>query len=238
MAVHELDLKWNWWVRGDLDPAKAEEHAHILHFAGNKRRRLTNSEALWRHHFPDSKPTRHVPEPSDRARELIRILQPFSSSAIRGAEVGAFKGATSALLLKRFPGLFLDMVDSWTTFEPEHPYRKSGDSVARRTSEQQLEAKAVAEAVTEFACDRRTIVHADSQAAADSVKDGNLQFVFVDADHTYEGVRADIKAWWPKVRPGGILCGHDYGHPRDRRGVFGVSRAVDEFGQRHSMGCM
>jgi predicted O-methyltransferase YrrM len=34
--------------------------------------------------------------------------------------------------------------------------------------------------------------------------------VFIDADHSYEGVAADLHAWEPKVRKGGILCGHDY----------------------------
>jgi glycosyltransferase involved in cell wall biosynthesis len=33
---------------------------------------------------------------------------------------------------------------------------------------------------------------------------------YIDADHRYESVVSDIQAWWPKVRPGGILSGHDY----------------------------
>lgn len=46
--------------------------------------------------------------------------------------------------------------------------------------------------------------------------------VFIDGDHRYDAVAADIAAWLPKVRPGGVLCGHDLG-------VFdGVNRAVRE----------
>jgi hypothetical protein len=48
-------------------------------------------------------------------------------------------------------------------------------------------------------------------------------------------VQADIAAWWPKVQPGGILCGHDYGATWDRRGNWGVSRAVDEFAGRERL---
>jgi predicted O-methyltransferase YrrM len=52
--------------------------------------------------------------------------------------------------------------------------------------------------------------------------------VFIDAMHTYEGVLEDIKRWWPRVRPGGVLCLHDYGHDA----FPGVKQAADEvFGE-------
>jgi hypothetical protein len=47
--------------------------------------------------------------------------------------------------------------------------------------------------------------------------------VFLDADHSYEGVKEDWFEWRPKVKPGGWLAGHDYGDKR-----FGVKQAVDE----------
>ncbi|CAE7579242.1 unnamed protein product [Symbiodinium natans] len=53
--------------------------------------------------------------------------------------------------------------------------------------------------------------------------DEAADIVFVDADHFYEPVKADIKAWWPKVSPGGILSGHDF-----RFGVGGAREAVLE----------
>jgi cephalosporin hydroxylase len=52
--------------------------------------------------------------------------------------------------------------------------------------------------------------------------------VFIDASHAYEDVIADIRLWAPKIRSGGLLCGHDYGmeayYPQ-----WGVTRAVDEY---------
>lgn len=42
--------------------------------------------------------------------------------------------------------------------------------------------------------------------------DASLDLVYLDGDHSYDGVRSDIDAWLPKVRSGGILAGHDFAH--------------------------
>lgn len=66
--------------------------------------------------------------------------------------------------------------------------------------------------------------------AASQFEDGSLDFVYIDGDHTYEFVSKDIAAWWPKVRDGGILSGHDYTPGNPQKGhVYGVIEAVDEF---------
>lgn len=50
-----------------------------------------------------------------------------------------------------------------------------------------------------------------SPQAAHIFPDNFLGAVFIDGDHDYGPAKADITAWWPKIRPGGYLCGHDYG---------------------------
>lgn len=67
-------------------------------------------------------------------------------------------------------------------------------------------------------------IRSDSADAAQHVEDASVFAVYIDASHTYEGVLADVRAWLPKVRSGGRLCGHDYGAP----GVDGVKLAVDQ----------
>jgi len=56
-------------------------------------------------------------------------------------------------------------------------------------------------------------------------KDESIDFLFIDADHSYEAVRKDIELWFPKVKTGGIISGHDY----TTLYGYGVVRAVDEF---------
>ena len=53
--------------------------------------------------------------------------------------------------------------------------------------------------------------------------DGSLDFVYLDGDHSEAAVAGDIRLWRPLVKPGGILAGHDYGHPD----FPGVKQAVD-----------
>ncbi len=62
-----------------------------------------------------------------------------------------------------------------------------------------------------------------STSAAEFVTDASLDFVYVDADHSYEAVKEDIRLWLPKVHKGGYIGGHDfsYYHP-------GVPKAVLE----------
>ena len=86
--------------------------------------------------------------------------------------------------------------------------------------------------LTRFNIRGQVEVHAGSTVSvAGNFPDASLDLVFIDADHRYEQTSADVRAWLPKVKPGGILCGHDYKRPwrhlwgHDRSGV---KRAVDE----------
>lgn len=72
-------------------------------------------------------------------------------------------------------------------------------------------------------CSNVTVVQRPSQEAAVSWQDPPLDLIFIDADHSYANCRADILAWRPLLRPGGILCGHDYA-----QGWDGVIKAVNE----------
>lgn len=68
-----------------------------------------------------------------------------------------------------------------------------------------------------------SIVEASSVQAARQFEDESLDFVFIDADHEYNAVKADIAAWWPKIKSGGIIAGHDLSNEYP-----GVEKAVVE----------
>jgi len=54
------------------------------------------------------------------------------------------------------------------------------------------------------------IVRELSLTAARMHADATFDWIYVDAVHTYEGSLSDMRAWWPKLRPGGLFSGDDY----------------------------
>jgi len=70
---------------------------------------------------------------------------------------------------------------------------------------------------------RITWIEKPSVEAAKEFEDKSVDMVFIDANHSYPSVKADSIAWQPKVKDGGILCGHDYCSAEK-----GVYRAVNE----------
>lgn len=69
-----------------------------------------------------------------------------------------------------------------------------------------------------------------SYKVATEIPDGSLGLVYIDADHTYQGCKADIQVYWPKLIIGGIMAFHDFGNPH-----YGVNRAVQEFTQNNGI---
>lgn len=72
--------------------------------------------------------------------------------------------------------------------------------------------------------------HLDSEHASKTFNDSSLDFVYIDANHSYESVLEDITAWYPKVKKGGVIGGHDFS------GKFpGVAKAVIEYAEKNKL---
>jgi uncharacterized Rossmann fold enzyme len=164
-----------------------------------------------------------------RASEVLKRLN--GAKHPRGAEVGVFAGEMSAALLRENPILHLDMIDSWEG-DGQAYQGDSGDWHAKLSQQQQDGYFEAAKQRTEFASVRRTIMRGRSTQAAEH-SPHQYDFVFLDADHSYEGCKADIEAWSAKVKPGGWLGGHDYENTSFPK--FGVTRAVNEFVAAHGL---
>lgn len=165
------------------------------------------------------------PEAADfRCLAILERLQPVSSPRV--AEIGVFAGDLSRRLLARRSDLNLLMIDSWAN--TSDGYKDSQDYHSTLSAEAQEKFFQLASNVTAPFQDRRTIMRMDSKEAARAIPDKSLDLAFIDADHSYEGCKSDLEAYWPKVKPGGILSGHDYANDDWKFGPM-VKRAVDEF---------
>lgn len=156
---------------------------------------------------------------------LIELLK--NRPCPEGAEIGVLGGDCSVRLLEGLPRLRrLYCVDSWCAYAD---YAKTEPAIAK----QPLLDSAYETFLTrvEPYRPRVQVLRMFSVDAATMVTDDTLDFVFIDANHSYDYVRQDILAWMPKVKDGGIISGHDY-NPR-----WGVKQAVDElFGASLSTG--
>lgn len=74
------------------------------------------------------------------------------------------------------------------------------------------------------------VVQLPSVVAAHQFADGTLDFVFIDGSHDEPAVAADIAAWWPKVKAGGVLAGHDMNYTSVEAAVRAAFADVERVG--------
>lgn len=119
----------------------------------------------------------------------------------RGAEIGVKEGRFIAYLLAQYHRLTMYAVDPWED-QPNGSEDYIGWDWGQIYSQYQQKIESYRNRVIEL---RQYSLEASKQ-----VDDYSLDFVFIDAQHDYNSVSQDIEIWRPKVKPGGLLCGHDY----------------------------
>jgi predicted O-methyltransferase YrrM len=137
---------------------------------------------------------------------LATLIRRVAKPNCKMAEVGSWLGTGSTAVFQRelrtCGGSSLLCVDTW---EGNPNVQRHQELVAR------YDVLGTFRANVRTAQSSVTLVAliATSIDAAGLLADDLFDLVFLDADHSYASVRDDIACWRPKVRPGGILCGHD-----------------------------
>jgi hypothetical protein len=145
----------------------------------------------------------------------------------RGVEIGVLFGEYSKHLLTYWPG-HLTLVDPWVN-QPVSTYLDGCNGVDMNLTE----AKARAE-VARFG-GQVTILKMFSVEAAATISDGSLDWIFLDANHSFEAVNQDLATWVPKVKRGGIISGHDFYNRNDAWQRCGVKDAVQGFARERDL---
>lgn len=139
----------------------------------------------------------------------------------KGAEIGVQTGGYSQILRNTWNGKELYLIDRWK-YNPDYK------DIANVSDERQMEL--YLSVVKKFANDHSVhIIRKDSVEASKQFPDAYFDWIYLDADLSYEGCTNDLEAWYPKLKEGGVLAGHDYVDGEFREGSFGVKSAVERF---------
>lgn len=141
-------------------------------------------------------------------------------------EIGTFRGEYAAHLCQHYAG----MVTTIDPFEGETEAYRDG-CVANLDMEQVFE-EAMERLRPWTSTGRCRLIRGFSVKEARWIPLESLQAVYCDGNHQGEAVVADIAAWWPKIKPGGVLGGHDFYTRTDKLQVADVANAVLDFAEQ------
>jgi predicted O-methyltransferase YrrM len=149
-----------------------------------------------------------------------KMVQKFESGS-KFVEVGTWMGQSVAYLaveiINSNKNIELFCVDTWLGSEEHHTFNQHKELVDGTLYETFLKN-------IEPIKNHIKPIRSTSVEAAKLFEDKSLDFIFIDAAHDYENVKADLKAWFPKLKSNGVIAGHDY-----HGGWPGNVQAVQEF---------
>lgn len=141
-----------------------------------------------------------------------------------GVEIGVEQGVFSEIICKTNFNVKLFCVDPWQPYKAyvDHQRRDKLERFCWRARKRLYPYNA-------------TILRKTSMEAIKDFADNSLDFVYIDANHSYKFVTEDITEWAKKVKPGGIVSGHDYMLRPERGESFKVKEAVDDYVKKNNI---
>lgn len=140
---------------------------------------------------------------------------------VKGIEIGTCRAESTAYLLEKCPNINL-----LTTIDPYKGYQDWNGEITQETVDR---FRTIAQKNLERFKKRVVMLRDQSVNAADKFEDESVDFIFVDGDHSYDATLADCIRYYPKLKKGGLFCGHDYSS------IQGVKDAVDEFRRQNGI---
>jgi hypothetical protein len=141
-----------------------------------------------------------TPNIKHRTDEFLDLL-PKNGFVI---EVGVQEGIFSEYILQRTQPKQLVLIDCWEK-QPQNVYN---DPANVSNQEQIRKFKRVCRKFSHLS--QIKIIKNFSSLASYQFTDNSVDWIYLDANHSYAAVKEDIKNWWPKIKKGGFLTGHDY----------------------------
>lgn len=140
---------------------------------------------------------------------------------LKGIEIGTCRAESTYYFLDKCPN-----IDLLTTIDPYKGYQDWNGEITQETVERFM---AVAKKNLKKFGKRVVMLREESVNAADKFEDESVDFIFVDGDHSYDATLSDCMRYYPKLKKGGIFCGHDYQTLED------VKRSIDDFRTKYKI---
>jgi len=122
----------------------------------------------------------------------------------RMVELGVYQGDFAAVLLQRCPTIEkYYMLDPWRHLDDWNKPANEVDAIFDNFYQ-------AAKRKTDFAGDHRIILRGKTTEVIDRIQDGELDFAYIDGDHTLKGIAIDLIRVYPKVKSGGFIGGDDF----------------------------
>lgn len=137
-----------------------------------------------------------------RGTTRAALARQFASLGLtRGAEIGVADGRNSLTLCEAIPGLQLLAVDPWLRYQ--------GNPRGGPQEQHDGNLEIARERLNAFSV---TFLHGMSMDVVRDVPVDSLDFAYIDGNHSFDWVMQDLIEWSKRVRPGGIVAGHDFYH--------------------------
>jgi hypothetical protein len=215
----------NYIMHGVLS-SKSVYQGKVVHFAGNPGDGGTKFEKMNAYFSKYLK---------DSTLKIFNTRNEMIESLVRKhgtyAEIGVFEGKFSDTLCNILLPKYLVLIDlfegvcgSGDQDGNNFSYANLGDTYSKLCKQSKVYP------------DMLKIMKGDSSKMLGEFSDNTFDMIYIDGDHSYEGVKRDIEVSYFKTKPGGLIMGHDYEMNMDKAKTsydFGVKAAVDEFCEKY-----
>lgn len=145
-----------------------------------------------------------------------------------GVEVGSLCGEFARTIISKWNGQKLIMLDPWEKQSPD-VYREFTNNTDFSG------AMASCESLWKEYPERIVLMRDYSPKASVYFQNFSLDWVYLDGNHSYEAVSEDLRAWWPKVRPGGLFGGHDFRTEVNELQCCDVKTAIEDWCKEYKL---
>lgn len=165
---------------------------------------------------------------TEEQTQLYKKMVSTAPEEAHFVEIGCWKGKSTVFMAVEIVNsgktIKFDAIDTFKGSEEHHNF----DSIINDTLQQEF--------LSNIAPVKHIVtpVIGDSSLLASNYKDGSIDFLFIDGDHSFEGVVKDIQAWLPKMKEGGVIAGDDFlmeEFPGVTEAVTSCLSDVNQYGQ-------